>query len=364
MQLPIDRRTDPQLRCSLDEQPSRNGRAVDQRPALMGGVSTVLPRSLDVTNPYSGELLARVALAKAEDVDQACRIAAKTLANDESFAAYRRAEVLENAGALVASRSEELAWLIASEAGKPLRTSLAEVARCVDTLRFSAGAARALAGEMVPMDASATGAGRIGFTLRVPLGVVAAITPFNFPLNLVAHKVGPAIAAGCPIVLKPAHETPTTALALAEILGEAGLPAGWLSVLPGHGTDSGAALVENEIPAVVSFTGSAETGWLIRTLAPRKKVLLELGSAAPLIVEPDADVDRVAALAVPAAFGYAGQSCISTQRVYVHDNIADEFIANMKSRVDDLVVGDPLSLETDVGSVHQRRGGHPDMRLG
>jgi len=322
-----------------------------QRPALIGGTETALPDSIDVMNPYTGEVIASVAKAEATDVDRACGIAAGALAEVESFPAHRRAEVLDGAARLVASRSGELAWLIASEAGKPLRTAAAEVERCVDTFRFSAAAARSLAGDVVPMDASASGAGRIGFTLRVPTGVVAAITPFNFPLNLVAHKVGPAIAAGCPVVLKPASTTPTTALVLGEILAEAGLPGPWLSVIPGSGDSVGAALVSHDVPAVVSFTGSAAVGWPIRAEAPRKKVLLELGSVAPLIVEPDANVKAVAEAAVPASFGYAGQSCISTQRIYVHDEIADEFIDHFVALTEGLSVGDPLLDTTDVGPV-------------
>ncbi|MFV1962717.1 MAG: aldehyde dehydrogenase family protein, partial [Acidimicrobiia bacterium] len=283
--------------------------------------------------------------------DRACDIAAEALTDGELFPAHRRAEVLDKAAQMIASESEELAWLIASEAGKPLKTSAAEVDRCVDTFRFSAAAARSLAGDVVPMDASATGVGRIGFTLRVPIGVVAAISPFNFPLNLVAHKIGPAIAAGCPVVLKPASTTPLTALALGRILLEAGLPGPWLSVIPGDGRSVGASLVSHDVPAVVSFTGSADVGWPIRAKAPRKKVLLELGSAAPLIVEPDANVEAVAAAAVPASFGYAGQSCISTQRIYVHEEIADDFIDQFTVLTNRLSLGNPLLKDTDVGPV-------------
>ena len=324
---------------------------MEQRPALIGGTEVAMPSSIDVTNPYSGSVVARVAMAEAPGVDRACKVAATALADAASFPAYHRAEVLDNAAAIVRARCDELAWLIASEAGKPLKASAAEVSRCVDTLRFSAAAARGLAGDVVPMDASASGAGRIGFTLRVPIGVVGAICPFNFPLNLVAHKVGPAIAAGCPIVVKPAHETPTTALVFGGILAEAGLPRSWLSVVPGHGHAAGAAIVSHDVPAVISFTGSADVGWSIRAQAPRKKVLLELGSATPLIVEPDADIKAVAEATVPAAFGYAGQSCISTQRIYVHERIADDFIAHIAALTDRLVVGDPLSDDTDLGPV-------------
>lgn len=324
---------------------------MEQRPALVGGTPNALPTSLDVTSPYSGAVVARVARADADVVDRACRAAVDALERPESFPAYQRAAVLDRAAMLVASRADELAWLIASEAGKPVTAAQHEVARCGDTLRLSATAARTLGGDVVPMDATAAGSGRIGFTLRVPVGVVGAICPFNFPLNLVAHKVGPALAAGCPVVVKPAEEAPTSALALGDILIEAGLPSPWLSVLPGDGEPTGAALVSHDLPAVISFTGSSTVGWSIRSRAPRKKVLLELGSVAVLVVEPDADVDAVAAAAVAGAFTHAGQSCISTQRIHVHEQIADALISRIVALTEQLTTGDPLAPGTHVGPV-------------
>ena len=199
------------------------------------------------------------------------------------------------------------------------------------------------------MAASASAAGKLGFALRMPAGVVAAISPFNFPLNLVAHKLAPAIAAGCPVVLKPAPQTPLTALALVDLLVDAGLPADWVSVVTDRRAEAGGPLVEHPVPAVVTFTGSVPVGWGIAAAAPRKRVLLELGSNSPLIVEPDADLDAVASRCGPAAFGFAGQSCISVQRLLVHRSVHHRVVEDLARTADGLVVGDPLDEATDVG---------------
>ena len=199
------------------------------------------------------------------------------------------------------------------------------------------------------MEASAPGAGKLGVMLRVPYGVVGAISPFNFPLNLVAHKLGPAIAAGNAVVLKPAGQTPISALKLARILVEAGLPEGWLSVVPGPGSEVGNAIVEHESIGALSFTGSAEVGWGIRSRVPHKKVNLELGSNAPLIVHSDGDWETAADKAKLHAFSHAGQSCISIQRILVHEDVADAFTERLVANVGSLRVGDPLDPETDVG---------------
>jgi acyl-CoA reductase-like NAD-dependent aldehyde dehydrogenase len=208
---------------------------------------------------------------------------------------------------------------------------------------------------MVPLDAADVGEGKLGFTLRVPVGVVGAISPFNFPLNLVAHKLAPAIAAGCPVVLKPASQTPLSAIALAELLlDECGLPAGHLSVVTGGGGTVGNAIVDDPDIALITFTGSPEVGWGIRARAPHKKVGLELGNNAPVIVQPDGDVTTAATKISVAGFSHAGQSCISTQRIYLHEEIADAFLDVLLPRVDALVVGDPLDEATDVSALISR----------
>ncbi len=249
-------------------------------------------------------------------------------------------------------RTEEFARIIAEEAAKPIKTARVEAKRAVSTFTFASVEARRLAGEMVPLDASDVGEGKLGFTLRMPIGVVGAISPFNFPLNLVAHKLAPAIAAGCPVVLKPASQTPLSAIALAELLlDECGLPSGHLNVVTGSGGTVGNAIVDDPDIALITFTGSPEVGWGIKSRAPRKKVGLELGNNAPVIIEPDGDVDTAAAKIAVAGFSHAGQSCISTQRVYLHESIADRFLDQLVPKVEALVVGDPLDDDTDVSAL-------------
>jgi acyl-CoA reductase-like NAD-dependent aldehyde dehydrogenase len=302
----------------------------------------------DVKSPYDGTVVGRVALGDAALVDR-CAIAARAAFESGDFPQHERAAVLDRAAELVAERLDDLALTIAAEAGKPLKTAQAEAGRCVDTLTFSAVEARKLTGGTVPMDASAAGAGKLGVMLRVPYGVVGAISPFNFPFNLVAHKLGPAIAAGNAVVLKPAGQTPISALKLAAILVEAGLPDGWLSVVPGPGSEVGNAIVEHELTGALSFTGSAKVGWGIRSRVPHKKVNLELGSNAPLIVHSDGDWETAADKAKLHAFSHAGQSCISIQRILVHEDVADAFTERLVANTETLQVGDPLDAETDVG---------------
>lgn len=321
---------------------------MEQAPLPVAGALRTADRAVEVRNPFSGEVIGYVPEFGVAEADTACRHAAEVLAR-RTLPQHRRAEILEEAARLLASRVEEFARIIALEAAKPIRTARVEVQRAVDTLVFSAVEARTLAGEMIAMDASRPGSGRLGFALRVPIGPVVAISPFNFPLNLVAHKIGPAIAAGCPVVLKPASQTPFSALRLTELLVEAGLPTEWISVVTGSGRTVGHALISHPVPRLISFTGSPEVGWDIQRLAGRKKVLLELGSNSPVIVEPDADTAVVATKLKVAGFAHAGQSCISTQRVLVHESIHDSLVDRLVSEVESLVLGDPLEETTDLG---------------
>jgi acyl-CoA reductase-like NAD-dependent aldehyde dehydrogenase len=302
----------------------------------------------EVKSPYDGTVVGRVAEGDAALVDRAVKAAHEAFETAD-FPQYERAALLDRAAALVRERRDDLALAIAAEAGKPLKTATVEAERCVDTLTFSATEARKLTGGTVPMEASPAGVGKLGVMLRVPYGVVGAISPFNFPLNLVAHKLGPAIAAGNAIVLKPAGQTPVSALKLAAILVEAGLPDGWLSVIPGPGKEVGNAIVEHELTRALSFTGSADVGWGIRSKVPHKKVNLELGSNAPLIINADGDWETAADEAKLHAFSHAGQSCISIQRILVHEEIADAFTERLIANTETLRVGDPLDSETDVG---------------
>jgi len=300
-----------------------------------------------VRAPYGGAELGRVPAADAATVDAAVKAARATLS--EPMPAWRRAEILERAARLLAERNEVFARSIAGEAGKPITAARVEATRAAGTFLAAAAAARSLAGDVVPMDANPAGEGKVGFTLRVPIGVVGAISPFNFPLNLVAHKLAPAIAADCPVVLKPATQTPLTALMLAELLlEECGLAPGRLNVVTGSGSTVGGALVDHDDVACITFTGSPEVGWSIRARAPHKKVGLELGNNAPVIVEPDADLDLAAAKIVAGGFGYSGQTCISVQRVYAQDAVVDELVARVVPKVAALHVGDPFGEDTDV----------------
>lgn len=302
-----------------------------------------------VKSPYDGREIAYAPSCTPRDIERASALALAHM--EQGLAQHERAQVLSRAASLLLEAKEPFATIIASEAGKPIRAARAEVARCIDTLTLSAAEALVLSGAAVPMDATSSGAGRLGFALRVPVGVVGAITPFNFPLNLVAHKVAPAIAAGCPVVLKPAPATPLSALAFAELLYDAGLPDGWLSVITGPGNELGATLVSSPEVRLVSFTGSCNVGWAIAAAAPRKRVCLELGSNAPVIIEPDTDVHAAVPRIAAAAYGYSGQSCISVQRVLAHEDVVEELSSDIAAYANQLVVGDPLDEHTDVGPV-------------
>lgn len=304
---------------------------------------------IEVRSPYDGALIDEVPGLDAAAI--ATAVAAGRTVLNAPLPAHERAAILDRAAALILERRDALAHDLCRESAKPIRTARVEVERCASTLIFSAVEARTLVGEVIPMDASAAGVGKLAFTLRVPIGVVGAITPFNFPLNLVAHKVGPAIAAGCPVVVKPASQTPLSAINLAAIFSEAGLPPGWISVVPGPGTAVGGALVDHPDVPLITFTGSPEVGWGIRARAARKRVGLELGNNAPVIIAANSNWERAAKKISIAGFSHAGQSCISTQRVFVERAIHDEFVAALVAAVDALVVGDPLDEATDVSSL-------------
>ena len=322
----------------------------EQHPVRIGADEVTTPESLVVDSPYDGHEVARVPKCGPEHVERA--VAAARAAMADPLPAWKRAEILDAAASAVADHRDELATIIAEEAAKPIRTARAEAERAVLTFQSSAVEARTLTGEVVPIEGAQPGAGKLAFTLRVARGVVAAISPFNFPLNLVAHKLAPAIAAGCAVVLKPASQTPLSAIRLHEILmDECGLPAGWINVVTGSGGTVGDPLVEHGDVAVITFTGSPEVGWGIAAKAARKKVGLELGNNAPLIIDESGDWEQAAAKVSTAGFSHAGQSCISTQRIYVHSSLVDRFTAALVAKVEALVVGDPLSEDTDLSAL-------------
>jgi acyl-CoA reductase-like NAD-dependent aldehyde dehydrogenase len=317
---------------------------------LAGRLFADSPSHIEVRSPYDGSIVGRVPACSTSDVDRAIDSAREAMRTP--LPAWKRAAILDRAALRLAERREEFATTIAREAAKPLKTARVEVDRAVGTFQFAAVEARTLVGEMVAMDAIAAGDGKLGFTMRVPVGVVGAIAPFNFPLNLVVHKVGPAIAAGCAVVLKPASQTPFSSILLARMLiDECGLPAEWLSVVTGGGSTVGNAIVDHPHVALVTFTGSPDVGWGIRARAPRKRVGLELGNNAPVIIESDGDWRTAAAKIKVAGFSHAGQSCISTQRILVHESIASDFVDELVRHVSTLVIGDPLDENTDVSTL-------------
>ncbi|HEY3711339.1 MAG TPA: aldehyde dehydrogenase family protein [Amycolatopsis sp.] len=320
------------------------------RGLLIDGEWLAADRVTTLYSPYDGAAIAEVPQAGAAEVSRAVAAARNALRADR-FDRAARIAVLDAAVEGLRRRKEEFARTIAVECAKPIRTARIEAERTIDTFAFAAAEARTYAGDMVPLDAAASGQGKVAFTLRVPVGVVAAIAPFNFPLNLVAHKVAPAIAVGCPVVLKPASQTPLSSLLLAELLLDAGLPPGWLNVVPGGGAEVGGALVLEPDVAYVTFTGSPEVGWGIAAQAPKKKVRLELGSNAPLIVDADSDWETAAVKAASAGFVQAGQSCVSTQRIYVHADVAAQFREALVAGVAGLKVGDPLAEDVDVSAL-------------
>jgi acyl-CoA reductase-like NAD-dependent aldehyde dehydrogenase len=316
------------------------------------------PDRVLVHDPFTGAVVGSVPRHGAADVERACAAAEELLTANRRghvFPQHARAGVLDRAAAILQAQAEAFAQSITAESAKPIVASRGEVARCIDTLRFSAAEARTLAGEMVPMEAAEPGAGRLGFALRVPLGVVAAITPFNFPLNLVAHKLAPALAAGCPVVLKPAPQTPLTALRFVALLEEAGMPHGWVQVLTDGGREAAEPLVAHPAPRMVTFTGSVAVGWSIAAAAPKKRVALELGSNAPVIVLPGADIDLVARKIRVGGYAFAGQSCISVQRAVVHRSIHAQLCEALVREVNDIRVGAPTDEATEVGPMISER---------
>ena len=324
--------------------------SADSRPLFLAGTLRQTSTSVEVRSPYDGATVARVSAAgpaEYEEAARACTAAAPVVA---ALPLHERARILRAVSGALRDQREAFAIRLVQEAGKPLRDARTEVDRAAMTFEVAAEEARRLpgAGEVIPMDLASHGEGRIGLTRRVPIGPIAAIAPFNFPLNLVAHKLAPALAAGNPVVLKPATRTPLSALALADLMHEAGLPPGALSVLP-MTRETGDLLVQDDRYRLLTFTGSAEVGWALKARAGRKKVVLELGGNAAVIVDDGADLEVAAARAATGGFSYAGQSCISVQRVYVHANVWEAWLAAFLPQVEALVVGDPMDERTAVG---------------
>jgi len=303
-----------------------------------------------IINPYDNSVIATVPECSESEVREAISRAATAAKTMAEMPAYERGAILNRASRAIEDNAAELARLMAQESGKPMKYARGEVARAVETFLFAADEARRLHGETVPLDSARTGVGKFGYYVRVPVGVIAAITPFNFPLNLVAHKIAPAVAAGCPIVLKPAPATPLTSLRLAEILRESGLPEGAFEIVTG-GADVGTWLTSDPRVAMITFTGSPPVARQITKNAGLRRVTLELGGNAATVIDADANIDHAVTRTVMGSFAYSGQTCISVQRIYIHRERYDEFRAKFIDSTHKLVVGDPLDEKTDIGPV-------------
>src|SRR3954470_5706058 len=323
--------------------------ATKPHPIFLAGRWVDSPDVLEVTNPARPDELAGATYnATDEQYDEAVRAAVEAFEVTRNLPAYERGRILREISNGIRERREELARIMTTESGKPIRDALIEVDRAVITFRLGAEEAERMTGETIPLDIAASSKGRLGITRRFPIGPIAGISPFNFPLNLAAHKVSPAIAAGNSIVLKPPSKDPLTMLAVAEIIERSGVPEGAVSILP-MTRALGDRMVEDERFKLLTFTGSPSVGWRMKERAGKKKVVLELGGNAGVIVDATADLDWAVKRTLTGAFGYAGQVCISVQRMFIHASVYDEFMRVFIEGARNLKVGDPLDPETQVG---------------
>ncbi len=319
-------------------------------PMIIGGKEVDKPEKIDVIYPYTQEKIGEVPKGSPEDVEKAIEKAKVGLEKLKKLTAYEKYKILLKVANLLEERKEEFAKTIVYEVGKTIREARTEVERAVNTITFAAEEAKRIEGEYIQIDASPNGKGKRGFYFREPAGIVAAITPFNFPLNLTAHKIAPSIAAGCPFVLKPSERTPLSPTMLCQLFLEAGVPEEAVSVIPGF-ADVGQAMTTHPDVRVVSFTGSLQVGEIIAKQAGLKKIVMELGSNSAVVVDEDANLEVAAKKAVAGGFAVAGQVCISVQRVLVHEKVADKFYELLKQEVSKLKFGDPMDEKTDVGPI-------------
>lgn len=315
---------------------------------LINGEWRTSAETVEVRNPYNDEVVAEVHWAAPKDVEEAISAAEKAFGRTRRLATYERAEALERIARGIAQRKEELSRTIALEAGKPIKTARQEVERAIFTFTDGCEESKRIEREYLPLDLAAHSANRFALVKRFPIGPITGITPFNFPINLVAHKIAPAMASGNTLILKPAPQTPLSALKLGEIISETSYPAGGVNIVP-CSVETAQPLITDDRIKMVTFTGSVAAGWGIKAKAGKKRVALELGGNAGCIVHDDADLEFAAARTTVGGFSYAGQSCISVQRVYAHSRIHDEFLHLLLEKVAKLKVGDPLDEDTDVG---------------
>ncbi len=321
---------------------------VAEYPFIIGSNKRTSKIVKDIINPYTDELVAKVYYAEETHIEEATLVAQQAFRVTKVLPAYRRAEILENVSRILSNRKTELANLMTAESGKPITYSLAELDRAIFTFKYASEEAKRITGETIPLDLAPHSEKRFGVVRRFPIGPVLAITPFNFPLNLVAHKVAPAIAAGNSIVLKPAPQAPLLSLILTEIVLEAGAPPGMLNVLP-CSNELAEKMVRNEHFKLLTFTGSSKVGWFLKSIAGTKKVLLELGGNAGVIIDKSVDLHSIVKRIALGAFGQAGQSCIKVQRIYVDEEIANEFTDKFLSSAKETPFGDPTKPETVAG---------------
>jgi len=315
---------------------------------LIGNTWTETKERLTVKNPFNGEVISEVCYGGKAEIDAAIAAARQGFEAMRALPAYQRSEILKKTAEILSRDKEGFAELICREAGKPIIAARAEVDRSIITFMLAAEEATRIIGEVLPLDISAAAGHRIGMTRRFPVGVVAAITPFNFPLNLTAHKIAPALAAGNSVVHKPSSATPLTALKLGRALLSAGMPAGAVNVVPCSGSTADTLVTDDRI-AMISFTGSPVVGWAMKGRAGRKKVALELGGNAAVVIEPDSDIEAAAARCAAGGYAYAGQVCISLQRIYVQEKIYDAFKKRFVDKVKAMKTGDPFKADTVVG---------------
>jgi len=321
---------------------------------LIDGHWKTTAQPVEIRSPFNGEVVGVTWLAAPGDVESAIAAAGEAFKTTRRMPTHKRAEILERVVLALKAHQEELARLIALEAAKPIRTARAEVARSIGTFTDALEESKRIRGEWLPLDLDAASEGRSALVRRFPIGPITAITPFNFPINLVGHKVAPALACGNTILLKPAPQAPLSALSLARLVHEAGAPHGQLNALL-CANEVAQPLVTDDRIKMLSFTGSATVGWSLKQKCGKKRVALELGGNAGVIVHSDADLDFAAERCVFGGFSYAGQSCISVQRIYAHESVFDTFAGKFLERVRRLHVGDPLNEETDIGPMISRR---------
>jgi glyceraldehyde-3-phosphate dehydrogenase (NADP+) len=321
---------------------------MEPQKILIAGSWETSPTLHEVRSPFDGRVVGTTYLASPDQVERAAAGSIAGFAAMRALGAWERSAILRTTATAITARREELAALLSAEAGKPLRDALAEIDRGALTFRLAGEEAERMIGETIPLDLNAAGKDRLGITRRFPIGPVLGISPFNFPLNLAAHKVAPAIAAGCSIVLKPPSADPLIMLKVAEIMVEAGLPKGALSVIPTARAEAD-RLIDDERFRLLSFTGSPAIGWKMKARAGTKRVLLELGGNAACIIDASAQLDWAVKRTLVGSFAYAGQVCISVQRIFVHASIADEFERRLVAGAATLKVGDPADAATDVG---------------